>query len=77
MEFKYQKVKTLNERKEEYQNVIRANPGKIAIICEKDPRSHIIDIEKSKYLPSVTSFIAILSAVFCALTIVRPLTLVA
>ena len=52
MEFKYQKVKTLDERKEEYQNVIRANPGKIAIICEKDPRSHITDIEKSKYLVS-------------------------
>ena len=50
MEFKYQKVKTLDERKEEYQKVIQANPGKIAIICEKDPRSHITDIEKSKYL---------------------------
>ena len=50
MEFKYQKVKTLDERKEEYQRVIQANPDKIAIICEKDPRSKITDIEKSKYL---------------------------
>ena len=50
MEFKYQKVKTLEERKEEYQKVMQTNPGKIAIICEKDPRSRIADIEKSKYL---------------------------
>ncbi len=50
MEFKYQKVKTLEERKNEYQKVAQSNPGKIAIICEKSPKSHIVDIEKSKFL---------------------------
>ena len=50
MEFKYQKVKTLEERKAEFENVIKSNPDKIAIICEKAPKSHIADIEKSKYL---------------------------
>ena len=50
MEFKYQKAKTLEERKREFQTVMEANPDKIAIICEKAPKSHILDIEKSKYL---------------------------
>ena len=50
MEFKYQKVKTLDERKAENQNVMQLNPGKIAIICEKSPKSRIADIEKSKFL---------------------------
>ena len=50
MEFKYHRVKTLEERKAEFQKVMQSNPGKIAIICEKDPKSHIKDIEKSKYL---------------------------
>ena len=50
MEFKYRQVKSLEERKEEFQKVKQSNPDKIAIICEKDPRSKIIDIEKSKYL---------------------------
>ena len=50
MEFKYQKAKNLEERKAEFQSVIRSNPGKIAIICEKAPNSKIVDIEKSKYL---------------------------
>ena len=45
-----ERQKTLEERKEEYQKVMQTNPGKIAIICEKDPRSRIADIEKSKYL---------------------------
>ena len=52
MEFKYQKAKNLQERKAEYQNVIKSNPGKIAIICEKSPNSRIADIEKSKFLVS-------------------------
>ena len=50
MEFKYQKVKSLEERKAEFQNVIQSNPGKIAIICEKAPNSRVVDIEKSKFL---------------------------
>ena len=50
MEFKYQKAKTLEERKEEYNKVIQLNPGKIAIICEKAPKSNIAEIDKSKFL---------------------------
>ena len=50
MEFTYKKVKSLEERKEECEKVKREHPGKICIICEKAPKSHILDIEKSKYL---------------------------
>ena len=52
MEFLYQKAKSLEERKAEFQNVMHSNPGKIAIICEKDPKSKIVNIEKSKFLIS-------------------------
>ena len=52
MEFKYKKVNTLEERKNEHQKVMQKNPGKIAIICEKSPKSHIPDIEKTKFLIS-------------------------
>ena len=50
MEFNYQKVKTLEERISEFNKVIENNPGKIAIICEKAPKSHIKEIDKSKFL---------------------------
>ena len=50
MEFKYQKVKSLEERKSEFQKVKQKHPEKIAIICEKSPKSKIRDIEKSKFL---------------------------
>ena len=47
MKFKYKKAKTLEERKEEYQKVIEEHPGKIGIICEKAPKSQIVEIEKT------------------------------
>ena len=50
MKFKYKVAMTLEERKAEYDKVIKHNPGKIGIICEKDPKSQIPDIEKTKYL---------------------------
>ncbi len=50
MKFKYKTVKSLEERKQEYQKVIEEHPGKIGIICEKAPKSLIKDIEKTKYL---------------------------
>ena len=50
MEFKYKSVKSLEERKAEYEKVQNSNPGKIGIICEKAPKSKIPDIEKSKFL---------------------------
>ena len=50
MEFKYKSVKSLEERKAEYEKVQKLNPGKIGIICEKAPKSQIPDIEKTKYL---------------------------
>ena len=50
MKFKYKTVKTLEERKQEYREIKQKNQNKIAIICEKDPRSKIVDIQKSKFL---------------------------
>ena len=50
MEFKYKSVKSLEERKAEYEKVQKLNPGKIGIICEKAPKSKIADIEKTKFL---------------------------
>ena len=50
MEFKYKKEKNFEDRKQEYQKVIEGHPGKIGIICEKAPKSKIVEIEKTKYL---------------------------
>ena len=50
MQFSYKISKPFNERKEEYEKVIEQNPGKIAIIVEKAPKSQIPEIEKKKFL---------------------------
>ena len=50
MKFKYKIAMTFEERKAEYNKVIQHNPGKIGIICEKDPKSQIPNIDKTKYL---------------------------
>ena len=50
MNFKFKKEKTFEERKAEYEKVMEDHPGKIAIICEKDPKSLIKNIDKTKYL---------------------------
>ena len=50
MNFKFKKEKNFEQRREEYEKVINDHPGKIAIICEKDPKSLINNIDKTKYL---------------------------
>ena len=51
MEFQF--IKENNDvkvRKQLCDNLIKLYPEKIPIICEKDPRSEISDIKKTKYL---------------------------
>ena len=50
MNFKFKKDKIFEERREEFEKVINDQPGKIPIICEKDPNSFIKKIDKTKYL---------------------------
>ncbi len=50
MKFSYKATKPLSDRKEEYEKVIEKNPGKVGIIIEKEPKSKIPDIEKTKFL---------------------------
>ena len=49
--FKFKKDNPdVRERKKECDKILRQFPGKIPIICEKDPNSSISDIDKNKYL---------------------------
>ena len=50
MEFNFKKVLSLEQRKEEYQKIKSKLSSKIPIICEKDPRSLIEPISKTKFL---------------------------
>ena len=50
MNFTFKSVKTKEERIEEFQKISKANKGKIPIICEKEPKSKIQSIDKTKYL---------------------------
>ena len=50
MEFNFKKVLSLEKRKEEYQKIKSKLSSKIPIICEKDPRSLIEPISKTKFL---------------------------
>ena len=50
MEFKYKKALNLLNRKEEFNKLKSSLNDKIPIICEKDPKSDIIEMEKTKFL---------------------------
>ena len=51
MEFKFKsEIKDVNERKQISEKLIKLYPDKIPIICEKDPRSLIEPIAKTKFL---------------------------
>ena len=50
MEFKYKKALNLEKRIEEFYKVKSSTNDKIPIICEKDPKSDIIEMEKTKFL---------------------------
>ena len=52
MKFQFKEAYSLEERKAEYEKVVQENPGKIGIICERAPKSHIEEIKKTKYLIS-------------------------
>ena len=51
MEFEFKKEnKDVNKRKEMSEKLRKQFPDKIPIICEKDPKSKMKEIEKTKYL---------------------------
>ena len=50
MNFQFKSDNTFEERRREYERVIKEHPNRIAIICEKAPKSKIKDIDKTKYL---------------------------
>ena len=51
MEFKFKKENPDGEqRRKECEKIRNQFPEKIPIICEKDPKSNIRDIDKTKYL---------------------------
>ncbi len=52
MKFQFKEAYSLEERKAEYEKVVQEHPGKIGIICERAPKSHIEEIKKTKYLIS-------------------------
>ena len=51
MELKFKKEnKDVNKRRQTSEKLKQENPDKIPIICEKDPRSLMKEIKKTKYL---------------------------
>ena len=51
MEFRFkQENRDVNQRRQNCEKIKQQFPDKIPIICEKDPKSNIRDIDKTKYL---------------------------
>ena len=50
MKFQYKEKKTFEQRYGEFQRISRKHPDKIPIICEKEEKSKLKIIEKTKYL---------------------------
>ena len=50
MEFKYKKFTSEKNRKIQCNSLLIKNPNSIPVILEKDPKSKIKDIKKSKFL---------------------------
>ena len=50
MEFRFKKETNVTTRRENYEKIRRQFADKIPIICERDPKSKIRDIDKTKYL---------------------------
>ena len=51
MEFRFKKENSdVDQRKRECEKILAQFPEKIPIICEKDPKSNIREIDKTKYL---------------------------
>ena len=50
MNFQYKQEKTFEQRYGEFQRISRKHPDKIPIICEKDEKSKLKNIQQKKYL---------------------------
>ena len=51
MEFRFkQENRDVEQRRQNCEKIRKQFPDKIPIICEKDPKSKIRDIDKTKYL---------------------------
>ena len=51
MEFEFKKLNKLRESRINQCNLIKNNyPDKVPIICERDPKSNLQDLDKHKYL---------------------------
>ena len=50
MEFKYRKEVDVDQRKRDCDKIRNQFQDKIPIICEKDPKSNLKDIDKTKFL---------------------------
>ena len=51
MKFRFKiENKDVNKRKQLSENLIKQHPDKIPIVCEKEPKAKIKEIEKTKYL---------------------------
>ena len=51
MEFEFKKLnKSLESRKKQSNTIKNSFPDKIPIICERDPKSNLPDLDKHKYL---------------------------
>ena len=61
MNFKFKNDFTFGQRIEESERVKKDNPGKIPIICERDLRSKLGQLEKTKYLIDNLSSLEVLT----------------
>ena len=50
MNFQYKQEKTFEQRNGEFQRISGKNPDKIPVICEKEEKSKLKKIEKTKFL---------------------------
>ena len=50
MEFKFKKEQDENKRKQTFKNIKQKYPDRIPIVIEKDPRTKMKDLIKTKYL---------------------------
>ena len=61
MEFEFKKLNKLRESRKKQSNMIRKNnPNRVPVICERNPKSNLPDLEQHKYLApldlNVTTF---------------------
>jgi GABA(A) receptor-associated protein len=47
---RYKKEKTFQDRREESSDHLKKYPGHVPVVVDRDPRSHLPDIERQKFL---------------------------